>query len=193
MAEIVRLQTRPDRVKRETAAEIRQLIFAYPEQDLPAQARAAILNTLTRATNPDERESIWPGGFVMINRVQTKAVWDAIRALPGADRPGHVRHAFDLVLLNLRHDSGEVMLTRDEIAAEIGCAAGHVSRIMGTLERMGVIRRERRKVVGMQGRGMAVYFINPHVGWNGSLQVRKEAAGSVDQPSLRLVEPAPPA
>ena len=62
MAEIVRLQTRPDRVKRETAAEIRQLILAYPEQDLPAQARAAILNTLTRATNPDERETIWPGG-----------------------------------------------------------------------------------------------------------------------------------
>ena len=30
MAEIVRLQTRPDRVKRETAAEIRQLILAYP-------------------------------------------------------------------------------------------------------------------------------------------------------------------
>ena len=39
---------------------------------------------------------------------------------------------------------------------------------MGTLERMGVIRRERRKVAGMQGRGMAVYSINPHVGWNGS-------------------------
>ena len=133
MAEIVRLQTRPDRVKRETAAEIRQLLLAYPEQDLPAQARAAILNTLTKATNPDERESIWPGGFVMINRVQTKVVWDAIRALPGADRPGHVRHAFDLVLLNLRHDNGEVMLTRDEIAAEIGCAASVVSRVMGTL------------------------------------------------------------
>ena len=63
----------------------------------------------------------------------------------------------------------------------------------GTLERMGVIRRERRKVAGMQGRGMAVYFINPHVGWNGSLQVRKEAAEDVKQPSLRLVEPAQPA
>jgi predicted transcriptional regulator len=85
------------------------------------------------------------------------------------------------------------MLTRDEIAAEIGCAAGDVSRVMGTLERMGVIRRERRKVEGMQGRGVAVYSINPHVGWNGSLQVRKEAAEDVKQPSLRLVEPAPPA
>ena len=51
------------------------------------------------------------------------------------------------------------MLTRDEIAGEIGCASGHVSRVVGTLERMGVIRRERRKVPGM-----AVYFINPHVG-----------------------------
>ena len=97
-----------------------------------------------------------------------------------------MRHAFDLVLLNLWEN--EVMLTRDEFAAEMGCAPKHVSTIMGTLERMGVIRRERRKVPGMQGPGMAVYFVNPHVAWNGSLDIRKEEARKVEQPSLRLVE-----
>jgi hypothetical protein len=60
---------------------------------------------------------------------------------------------------------------------------------MGTLEQMGVIRRERRRVEGMQGRGMAVYFINPYVAWNGSLEIRKEEAAQVIQPSLRLVQP----
>ena len=58
---------------------------------------------------------------------------------------------------------------------------------MGTLERMGVIRRERRKVAGMQGPGTVVYFINPHVAWNGSLEVRKQQAVEVSQPSLQLV------
>ena len=54
----------------------------------------------------------------MISRKQTEAIWDAIRALPADDRPNHVRHAFDLVLLYLRQDNGEVMLTRDEMAAD---------------------------------------------------------------------------
>jgi len=63
--------------------------------------------------------------------IQTAAIWDAIRALPSDDRPHQVRHAFDLVLLNLRQDTGEVLLTRDQLAEEIGCAPKHVSPING--------------------------------------------------------------
>lgn len=123
----------------------------------------------------------------MISRKQTKTVWDALCTLPADDRPNHVRRAFDLVMLNFRQDNGEVMLTRDETAAEIGCTPSQVSRIMGKLERMNVIRRERRKIPGMQGPGMVVYFINPHVAWNGSLELRKQEAAEIAQPSLRLV------
>jgi hypothetical protein len=188
MALLVRLRTRADRVKRETAKEIERQLLLYPEEDLPPLARTEVLNALSRVTNPDTDEGLWSGGFTMISRKQTEAVWDAIRALPPEARPNQVRHAFDLVLLNLRQDNGEVMLTRDQMAGKIGCAPKHVSTIMGTLERMGVVRRERRKVDGMQGRGMAVYFINPHVAWNGSLELRREAAKEVSQPSLKLVE-----
>jgi len=146
-------------------------------------------HALHRVTHPDEEEGLWPGGFTMISRRQTEAVWDAIRALSADERPNQVRHAFDLVLLNLRQDNGEVMLTRDELADKIGCASDHVSRIMGTLERMGVIRRERRKIAGLRGPGIAVYFINPHVAWNGSLEVRRQEAREVAQPKLRLLQP----
>jgi CRP-like cAMP-binding protein len=188
MAEVVRLTTRPERMKRETAASIRQLLLQFPEEELPAQPRAAILNALTRATELEHAAgSIWPMGFTMVGRQYMTAVWDAIRALPADERPQQVRHAFDLVVLNLRPDNGEVMLTRDELAAQIGCASKHVSTIMGTLERIGAIRRERRKVAGMQGPGMAVYFVNPHVAWNGSLAIRKQEADKVKQPSLQLV------
>ena len=41
---------------------------------------------------------------------------------------------------------------------------------------------------GMQGRGMAVYFINPHVAWNGSLDVRKAEAKDAKAPTLTLME-----
>jgi len=50
---------------------------------------------------------------------------------------------------------------------------------------MGVIRRERRKIEGVRGPGMAVYFINPHVAWNGSLDVRKTQAAET-QPPMQL-------
>ena len=130
----------------------------------------------------------------MLSRVQTKWVWDQIRKLPPSARPNQVRHAFDLVLLYLRQDTGEVMLTRDEIAAEIGCRPRDVSTIMGTLEKLHVLSRERRPDAPYRGGGRVVYVVNAHVAWNGSLELRAKAAAqlkppSEQQPLLSLVHP----
>jgi CRP-like cAMP-binding protein len=187
MAEVVRLTTRPERVKRETAAAIVAQLLLFSEQDLPAQPRAAILNALARVTHPDTETSIWGVGYMMIHRRETKVVWDAIRQLPRKDRPQEVRHCFDLVLLNIRQDNGEIMMTRDEMAEEIGCAPREVSKAMNVLWRMGVLERELRKVAGMRGPGMVVWFINPHVAWNGSLAIRQKQAIPGTQPSLHLI------
>lgn len=191
MTQIVRLATQQQRSEREEAAQVAEQLSLLSDEflkHLPGEARIAISRAtyaLQKAARPDTEEGLWPGGFTMLSRMQTAAIWDAIRELPSDDRPNQVRHAFDLVLLNLRQDTGEVLLTRDQLAEKIGCAPNHVSRIMGTLEKMGVIRRERRRVEGMQGRGMAVYFINPHVAWNGSLDVRKAQAKDT-RPPLQL-------
>ena len=131
----------------------------------------------------------------MLSRVQTKWVWDQIRLLPSQARPNQVRHAFDLVLLYLRQDTGEVMLTREQLAAEIGCEPRTVSTIMGTLQKLHVLERERRPEPGARGRGRVVYVVNAHVGWNGNLEFRKQAAAkqkppSEQQPLLKLVPPA---
>jgi len=131
MAQIVRLTTKQQRSGQEEAAQAAEQLSLLSEEllkHLPGEARIAI----SRATH------------AMLSRMQTATIWDAIRALPSDDRPNQVRHAFDLVLLNLRQDTGEVLLTRDQLAEEINCAPRSVSTIMGTLEKMGVIRRERR-------------------------------------------------
>lgn len=194
MAEVVRLRTPQQKIERDTAAGLAEQLRLLPDellQQLPGSVRLAISRAthgLHKHARPDTEEGLWPGGFTMLSRAQTAAIWDAIRALPADDRPHQVRHAFDLVILNLRQDTGEVMLTRDEIAAKIGCAAKHVSTIMGTLERLGVVRRERRRVEGLQGPGVAVYFVNPHVAWNGSLDVRKAEAAEVKPPLLTVME-----
>lgn len=185
MGEVKRFVANRQRIQQEIAAQIEAQLKLFPPDALPDQPLQAILNALYRFTR-DPDASLWPGGFSMLSRNQTAAIWDAIRKLPADKRPNHVRHAFDLVLLNLRQDTGEVMMTRDQLAEEIGCTPENVSRVMGTLEEMGVIRRERRKISGMKGRGMAVYFINPHVAWNGSLEVRKTKAAEVPLPQLTL-------
>jgi len=198
MVQITRLRTKRQRAERdEAAAAAAQLSLLSPDLlgQLPGSAQQAIsraVGALQRHARPDTEEGLWPGGYTMLSRTQTAAIWDAIRALPPDDRPNQVRHAFDLVLLNLRQDTGEVMLTRDQLADRIGCAPKNVSTIMGTLERMGVIRRERRRIEGVQGRGIAVYFINPHVAWNGSLDARKAEAAEVKPPLLVLMDGGKP-
>ncbi len=194
MAQLIRFRSKQQQSEREASAALAEQFSLLPPEmleQLPGEARMLISRAtyaLQRFARPGTNEGLWPGGFTMLSRDQTIAIWDAIRALPSDDRPNHVRHAFDLVLVNLRQDTGEVMLTRDQLAEKIGCAPRHVSTVMGTLERMGVIRRERRRIEGVQGRGMAVYFINPHVAWNGSLDVRKAEAAEAKQPKLRLME-----
>jgi hypothetical protein len=187
-ANLIRFRARSDLVARDTAALLADQLREMPEAQMPLAARAALLNALQRVTHPDTEQSIWAGGFFMLSRTQTELVWDAIRRLPASARPNQVRHAFDLVVLNLRQDTGEVMLTRDDFSKRIGTASRNISTIMGTLETMGVLRRERRRIDGVQGRGQAVYFINPHVGWNGSLEVRKDEAAETPPPLLTLMQ-----
>jgi hypothetical protein len=188
VAKIVRLKSHPERVAREVVQEIEQQLRLFPEEQLPAAVSTQIRNTLRRFLRPDDKDSLWPGGFVMISKEQSVAVWRAIRGLPREKRPHQVMYAFNMILANLDQDTGEITLNRDQLVAELGCRPPEVSTIMGILESMGVIRRERQRIPGVPGPGMAVYFINPHIAWNGSLEIRKEEARTVEQPRLRLVD-----
>lgn len=183
-AKLVRFRPKRELITRDAAASLAEQLALFSDQEVPAVARAQLLNAFHRLTHPDDEQPIWKGGFMMLSRVQCVAVWDAIRDLPARLRPNQVRHAFDLILANLRQDTGEVMLTRDQFAEKIGCAPRSISTVMTTLENMDVIRRERRQIDGVRGRGMVVYFINPHVAWNGSLNIRLEEAKHVPPPTL---------
>ncbi|GAL98663.1 hypothetical protein AA0312_0863 [Acetobacter tropicalis NRIC 0312] len=194
MSRIVRLTTKQQMADQQAAATIaEQLELITPEmlEGAPGDLKLLLSRAIYSAQKQSRpnTEGLWPGGFTMISRDQTKLVWDAIRALPPEDRPQQVRHAFDLALLSLRQDTGEIMMRRDELAEEIGCSPQNVSQIMGVLERMGAVRRTRQKVPGIRGPGVAIYYINPHVGWNGSLDARKAQAEEIHPPvQLELLQ-----
>jgi hypothetical protein len=187
MGEVKRFVPKSQRIGREQLQQIEEIIDQLPDELVPAHAK----RDMRRAVFPyarDPDESLWPGGFNMFSRIQMKAILTALRKLPPEARPNQVRHAFDLALLNLAQNTGEIMLTRDQLAEEIGCTPRDVSTIMGTLENLGIVRRERQKIPGMRGPGIAVYFINPHVAWNGDLNIRKHEATKHIPPLLKLME-----
>lgn len=188
VARVVRLVTHPERLLAEEGLAVRRAIQALPDDVLPGYKRVLALQSIDRATQRAPSEKEWPGGYSMISLVQIGRVWDAIRELPARDRPSDVRRAFDLVLLNLVPHEGRVDLTREQFAEKMGCAPGEASKALGVLVRLGVLFREVMRVPGVRGPGVAVFFINPNVAWNGDLSVRKSEAAKRPGPLLKLME-----
>src|SRR3954465_2908522 len=120
-AQIARLRTKADRLRSDTAAQLRQLVLEYP--GLPERARGEIIGTIDRET---ASEAGWT--FVMLSPEQNAAVmrW--------------LRHHSSLPMLALavwgelftapRRDPGEVMLPRDELSERVGTHPNNVSTVM---------------------------------------------------------------
>jgi len=182
---IYRLVPVKERVPRSKAEAAQAALAAL---DIPAHAREQLRHELYRITEPDHGRSPW-GSYVMLSVQQVGAIWQAIRELAPKERPHEVRHAFDLALLHLRQDTGEIMLTRDEMAQAMKCRPQEVTQALGVLYRLGVILKgERRKVPGLRGRGLQPYFINPHAAWNGALANRAAEAEHQAPPLLALMQ-----
>lgn len=80
----------------------------------------------------------------------------------------------------MRNDNGQIMQSREELAAHLGISPDHVSRIMSELETINAIRRERN------GRGVR-YFMNSTVATHLPATARK-AAQEADGPLLRVMQ-----
>ncbi|KAF0146122.1 MAG: hypothetical protein FD153_164 [Rhodospirillaceae bacterium] len=167
MGEVVRLP-RQKRLAREQADAFRQMAFEF---DLPDDMRAEIDNAIYRLTEePGER---WL--FVKISPEQFRYVTRAIRECRNVATTLSVWTA---AITYMRTDTGEILATREQLAADVDTLPCNVSTAMSDLARIGAILRHRR------GRKV-VYSINPTVGWNGGEGSRQAAVRKA--PALRLV------
>jgi hypothetical protein len=176
-ATLHRLKTKPERLRQAQAQALRQMILDFP--GLPERAAGAIVAAVDRET---AAEHGW--AFVMISPAQNYAVvrW----LLRHSSRPQKAVELWALLFEHLRWDTGEVMLSRDELAEQVGQPPSDVSRIMGELERIGAISRRREKVPGMRGQGIVRYFMNPNVGTHLAGKARDQAQETA--PKLMLVD-----
>ncbi len=175
---IKRLETRPEKLKREEASRLKATLLGF-RGDVPERTLGELLATLDRHT---AAATEWP--FVMISPEQNAAVvrWLAKHS----ERPQVAVQLWALLFQHLRRDTGEVVRARDELAADLGVAPKHVSTVMSELERIGAITRLRVRVPGMRGPGPVRYLMNPRVGTHLGGEARRQA--QADAPRLVLVE-----
>ena len=173
MADVTRFIPKAERLKADQVAHTRQMIL---DLGLPERATEDMLIVLQRHETGGVLAD-WT--FNMISPAQCLLVWNAIEE---GDKPHETRRVFDYVLTHIETNTGLVTLTRDELAEKARIPAREVSRAMGRLEKLGAVVRERVKVPGMRGPGKARYRLNPHVGWNGKLTHRQQAAEQVPLP-----------
>jgi hypothetical protein len=176
-AKVIRLRTRADQLREDQAAQLRQRLLDFP--DLPQRAVseiAAAIDQQTASTNG------WT--FVMMSPADNAKVVDWLAQ--NSKRPQIAMRLWAKLFLHLRRDTGEVLQTRDELAEAVGATADHVSTIMGELESIGAISRQRVRIPGMRGPGMVSYFMSPRVGTHLTGMARDIAQD--EAPLLRLVE-----
>lgn len=176
-ARLVRLRTKADKLQADKAAALRQMILGF--DGLPERAAGELLAAIDRSTAADNG---WT--FVMMSPADNARVVSWL--LDNAKRPQVAVRLWSTLFLHLRRDTGEVMQTRDELAEAVGAKADHVSEIMGELESLGAISRQRVKVAGMRGPGLVRYFMNPTIATHQTGVARVMA--QAEAPKLRSIE-----
>jgi|SRR3954471_15390275 hypothetical protein len=176
-AQIARLRTKADRLRSDTAAQLRQLVLGF--DGLPERARGEIVAAIDRQT---ASEAGWT--FVMLSPEQYAAVARWLRT--ASERPMVGLAIWIEVFTGLRRDTGQIMFSREELAQRVGAHPNHVSSVMNELAGIGAISIRREKVAGMRGPGRAVYFMNPNVATNLTGAARDKA--QAEAPRLQLVE-----
>ena len=152
---IVELRTRPERLKQHQAERLRE-VFSGIEDEMPADLVRDLFGFIDRRTASRNK---WT--FVMLSPSQNAAVVSHLAQ--HSDRPLIALRLWALCFEHLRTDTGEVLLTREEIAEKLHQDADTVSRLMSELVECGAIVRRRERVKGLRGPGLVRYFMNPRV------------------------------
>lgn len=133
------------------------------------------------AQTPDPDAEKWM--FVMISPTQNFAVLEWLRK--HSKRPQVAVSLWGLILTALRPDTGEILLSRAQIAERVSIAPKHASEIMTELAKINAIRREKdgRNVRYFLNAGIATHIPGPEARKNA-----RDAAG----PLLVLMEGGKP-
>lgn len=161
MGAVVRaFPARPKKLRRDEREELmnRPLVDLLDDPGVSEQIRRVACRLEAEIDVSTASNRKWP--FIMLSPSQHRAV---VRFLGTVRRSQIAQEIWAVCFEHVHPRTGEILLSRDEIAAEVGASADDVSRIMSGLHRFGAVRRERVAVSGMRGPGVVRYFMNANV------------------------------
>lgn len=169
MENVVGLKTRPQRFDEDQARALKQALLPFlDDQRYPQDHVHGLLHEIDRKTRPDAPAET----FIMLKPAQNAAVAKWLGA--NSRRPAKALLVWSVLFEHLYPHTGQIMLTRDQIAETVGIRPNEVSAIMGELATCQAVFTERRRVDGVRGPGQAVYFMNKHVAEVGSRAMEEE-------------------
>jgi len=170
-AHIKRLKTKPQQEATERIKQLELVLAQYPE--IRDEKKASILWELKKTANLQEKNT-WT--FIMISPTQNDLVVEWL--LNNSKRPTSAFRLWTKLFKVIDVQTGQIMLTRQEIAQEVNIKSCHVSSIMSELESIGAILKKK------EGRGV-IYYMNPHVGTHLPQEIRTKAQQAA--PKLQLL------
>lgn len=180
-AVIRRLVTRPDRLRRDEAAAFRQDILARLEEPSASvqmvEAGRRLLVELDRQTARSQREE-----FVMVfPEFSMVSEWLAANSC----RKLVALRLWALILGYVDRDTGDVVLSRAEMAELLKVSPKDVSRVTSELVECCALSRRRVPVPGMRGPGAVRYTLNPLVGTHLARKLGEDARRAASPLDLR--------
>lgn len=177
VAQIRFIHRRRDRLNRAEAAELRQLLLPVINDE---SRRPGVRLTARRLLGEVARETAgsttWE--FTMISVRQYADVVSHLRRVSA--RPAVAMELWAICMRELDFDTGEVMVSRSVLAAELGVSAKVVSELCGELVKCRALLRSFEDDEGHRTRSVR-FFVNPRVGTRlyGEARVTAQAAAPV--------------
>lgn len=155
MGKIHELVTRPERLRKGQDVALREALLPF-EDEVPGQVLRELLTVIDRRSATRNK---WV--FVMLSPEQNMLVVNYLA--DNSRQPQLAMKVWARCFHHLRADTGEIMVTREEMAELVGTKPDEISRVMSELAAFGAITKVRHRRAGLRGPGMVSYFMNPRV------------------------------
>jgi len=170
-AKIKRFQPKEKLEAQERLNQLQSMLEQYPELN---EKKVSSLLWEVKRKNKLNDPNKWT--FIMIEPEQNFAVIDWI--MKESKRKKEAVRLWALLFNNVHRETGQIMLTRQEMAEQLEIHLNYVSNIMSELESINAIIKEK------EGRGVT-YYMNPNVGTHLSQEDREKA--QVKAPPLTVI------
>lgn len=170
-AKIKKFQPKKQQEKQQNLLELITILERFPELN---EKKVSSLLWEVRRKNKLNDPNTWT--FIMISPEQNRAVVDWLEEK--SKRPLKALRLWALLFENVHRETGQIMLTRQEIADQIKIQACHVTHIMTELENINAILKKK------DGRSV-IYYMNPNVANHYPQEIRENSQR--EAPKLKLI------